>query len=61
MRIWNFAELRQEADLEGHSDRITCVVISNDNKFIVSSSEDKTVRNFRSPEETIRNRAAGAY
>ena len=32
------------ADFRGHSDMVTCCALSNSGKFVVSSSEDNTVR-----------------
>ena len=30
--------------IEGHIDRVSCVAVTKDNKYIISGSEDKTIR-----------------
>ena len=37
-------EKREEAVLEGHTDEIYTLVISSDDKYIISGSKDKTIR-----------------
>ena len=44
VNIWNFKERILEANLQGHTLDITKVLITNDNKFIISGSYDKTIR-----------------
>jgi len=42
--VWNLQDKSQEAVLEGHTEAIYSVTITNDNKFIVSGSGDNSVR-----------------
>ena len=42
--VWNFKNNYEEAALRGYTKSITSVIISSDDKFIVSGSEDMTVR-----------------
>ena len=44
MRIWNLKENIQETVLTGHSGLITSVSVTNDLKYIISASIDKTLR-----------------
>ena len=44
IRIWNLQEKRLESILEGHTGLIEALVLTSDNKYIVSSSRDKTTR-----------------
>ena len=37
-------EKRQEAVLEGHTSYVTSLAVTSDNKYIVSGSEDETIR-----------------
>ena len=43
MRIWSLQGKIQEADLQGHTDSISLLVVTSDSKYIVSC-DDKTVR-----------------
>ena len=42
--IWNFKETTKEAALLGHTKAVMSILITNDNKYIVSGSKDNTVR-----------------
>ena len=44
MRMWNLQYKYEEAIFENHTENITGLAITSDNKFIVSCSYDKTVR-----------------
>jgi WD40 repeat protein len=44
VRIWSIIEKQCEAVLEGHTNIVTSVAITSDDKFIVSGSSDHTVR-----------------
>ena len=44
IRIWNLLEKRQETVLQGHTSYVNTLVLTSDNKYIISSSYDKTVR-----------------
>ena len=44
VRIWNVATGESEAELKGHSGRVSSVVFSPDGSHVVSGSEDNTVR-----------------
>ena len=37
-------EVKQETALEGHLDRVNCVAVTSDNKYIISGSNDRTIR-----------------
>ena len=43
IRVWNFEEKQEIAVFRGHTRAVSCVVISNDNKYIISGSEDSTI------------------
>lgn len=53
MRIWSIQERRQEAVLKGFTASVNCAAISNDNKYIIAASDDKTLRiwNFQDRRE----------
>lgn len=42
--IWSFPDQKSVKTLRGHTERVTCMQITNDSKYIVSGSKDKTVR-----------------
>ena len=44
MIIWNLRDKILEATLQGHTDSVYSVVITSNNKYIVSGSWDNTVR-----------------
>lgn len=44
VRIWDFQEKSKETVLRGHTDLVSSLAITRDNKFIVSGSKDMTVR-----------------
>lgn len=44
VRIWSLSKKRNDFILKGHTAMVTCVVVTNDNRFIVSGSSDKTIR-----------------
>ena len=52
MRIWNLQDKTQEAVLQGHTDCVTSVAITSDNKYIVSGGRDKTVRIWNLQDKT---------
>ena len=37
-------ERQQESGFEGHTSSVTALVVTKDNKYVVSGSEDKTIR-----------------
>jgi WD40 repeat protein len=41
---WNLKDKTKEAVLEGHNDSIRGIAITNDNAYIISGSDDKTLR-----------------
>ncbi|CAJ0960932.1 unnamed protein product, partial [Mesorhabditis belari] len=44
LRIWNVDEAQPALTLTGHMDRVTTSEVSDDGKYIVSGSSDRTVR-----------------
>ena len=51
IRLWNFHEKTQESILYDHTEWIRCVVITRDNKYIISGG-DKTVRIWNLKDKT---------
>ena len=43
VRVWNLEYKRQEAVLQGHTSQVDTVIITDDNKYVLSRSLDKTV------------------
>ena len=43
MRIWDLEEKIEEAVLRGHTKYVSSIVITSNNKYIVSGSWDKTL------------------
>ena len=52
IRIWNVLDKRQEAVLKGHIGSVSFVKIIVDDKYIISSSSDKTIRLWNFSEKT---------
>ncbi|OMJ89022.1 hypothetical protein SteCoe_8945 [Stentor coeruleus] len=44
VRVWSLSKKRNDFMLKGHTSMVTCVAVTNDNRFVVSGSSDKTVR-----------------
>ena len=44
IRKWNLLEKTQETVSQAHNDSITCVALTNDKKYLISGSFDKTIR-----------------
>ena len=44
INVWNFFEKNFEFRLKGHTDKVACLDVSNDGKFVVSGSWDGSVR-----------------
>ena len=44
VNVWNFFEQNLEVQFEGHTDRVTCLDVSNDGKYVVSGGWDGSVR-----------------
>ena len=44
VRVWNLQEKHQNFLLQGHTDTVTSIVITYDNKYAISCGKDKTVR-----------------
>jgi WD40 repeat protein len=42
--VWDVAEQRQTADLQGHLDAVTCLAYSPDGRWLASGSDDRTLR-----------------
>ena len=42
--MWSLADRKQESVLHGHTQYVTSLAITRDNKYLISSSADKTVR-----------------
>ena len=43
-QLWDASTGMELADFRGHSDMVTCCALSDSGRFVVSSSEDCTVR-----------------
>ncbi len=44
IRFWNADDLKQGPDLVGHTGRVLCLAFTSDGKWLVSGSDDKTLR-----------------
>lgn len=44
LQIWNIKDKHQSSILKGHLRLVTTIAISNNNKFIVTCSYDKSIR-----------------
>ena len=44
VQIWNFPEKQIHSELEGHTDYVNSVAFSPNGKFLVSGSNDNTIR-----------------
>lgn len=43
-QLWDASTGMELADFRGHGDKVTCCALSTSGRFVVSSSEDNTVR-----------------
>ena len=53
--MWNLKSMANEAELEGHTEAITCVEFSYDGELILTGSRDSTLRlwDLKGKERTI--------
>ena len=56
VRIWNLQDKIQEAVLKGHTECVTSVAITSNDKYIVSGGGDNTVRIWKTPKQRGRIR-----
>ena len=42
--MWNLQQKREEFTLKGHTDVVTCVAITQDGKYLASTSRDQTIK-----------------
>jgi WD40 repeat protein len=53
--VWNLNTKTQEAVLQGHTDSVYFLAITNNNRYVLSCSEDETVRvwNLKKNQEAV--------
>jgi len=44
IRVWSIAENRELGVLTGHTDRIECVIVTNDQQYVLSASHDCSIK-----------------